>query len=159
MLNNNKDNPGKFDAKSDEDVFLGYSSYNKAYRIFNKRTLVVEESIHVTFDEHNSLSRNVMSDDVDEVEQNLEKLGIQPSSNENPQKEKDAQETSSSQQEVNEGLPKELKFVHNYPTEQILGNPSQGVRTCSSLRNICNHLVFLLHIKPKYFSNAENDEF
>ena len=90
-MNNNKDNLNKFDAKSDYGLFLKYSIYSKAYRAFNKRTLVVEESVHVTFDEHNSLSRNVVSDDIDEVEQILEKLNIQPSSNENLQKAKDAQ--------------------------------------------------------------------
>ncbi|XP_073152674.1 uncharacterized protein [Henckelia pumila] len=36
---------------SDEGIFLGYSSISKAYRVFNKRTLNVEESIHVIFDE------------------------------------------------------------------------------------------------------------
>ncbi|PKU72109.1 Retrovirus-related Pol polyprotein from transposon TNT 1-94 [Dendrobium catenatum] len=51
ILNNGKHPLGKFDPKSDEGVFLGYSSVGKAYRIFNKRTLVVEESTHVVFDE------------------------------------------------------------------------------------------------------------
>jgi len=41
-LNNGKDALGKFDAKSDESIFLGYSSQSKASRVFNKRTLVVE---------------------------------------------------------------------------------------------------------------------
>ena len=49
--NNDKDNLEKFDAKADEGIFLGYSTTSKAYRIFNKRSLVVEESIHVFFDE------------------------------------------------------------------------------------------------------------
>lgn len=39
ILNNDKDNLGKFDEKSDEDIFLGYSLTSKAYRIYNKRTL------------------------------------------------------------------------------------------------------------------------
>jgi len=30
---------------------LGYSSSRKAYRVFNKRTLVVEESVDVSFKE------------------------------------------------------------------------------------------------------------
>ena len=51
VLNNEKDNLKKFDAKSDEAIFLGYSTNSKAYRVFNKRTLIVEESIHVTFNE------------------------------------------------------------------------------------------------------------
>ena len=58
---------------------------------------VVENSVHVIFDKHNSLSRNVISNDVEEVEQNLEKLDIQPSLNENPQTEEEVQEASSSQ--------------------------------------------------------------
>ncbi|XP_073153957.1 uncharacterized protein [Henckelia pumila] len=49
--NNGKNHLTAFDAKSDEGIFLGYSSISKAYRVFNKRTLNVEESIHVIFDE------------------------------------------------------------------------------------------------------------
>ena len=47
--NNGKDNLGKFDAKSDEAIFLGYSSTSKAFWVYNKRNLQVEKSIHVVF--------------------------------------------------------------------------------------------------------------
>ena len=46
---NTKDNLEKFDSKADEGIFLGYSTSSKAYSVFNKRTLVVEESMHVFF--------------------------------------------------------------------------------------------------------------
>ena len=49
--NNEKDNLDKFDEKSDEDIFLGHATISRAYRVFNKGTLVVEETIHVIFDE------------------------------------------------------------------------------------------------------------
>ena len=49
--NNGRDNLGKIDAKFDEAIFLGYSSTSKAFLVYNKRTLQVEESIHVIFDE------------------------------------------------------------------------------------------------------------
>ena len=52
VLNNGKDQLRAFQAKSDEGVFLGYSDTSEAFRIINKRTLVVEESIHVVFDEN-----------------------------------------------------------------------------------------------------------
>ncbi|KAK8708296.1 hypothetical protein V6N13_059340 [Hibiscus sabdariffa] len=55
---------GKFDAKSDKAIFLGYSLSSKAYRVFNKRILVVEELIHVVFDD-NLLSRKDSCDDDD----------------------------------------------------------------------------------------------
>ena len=51
VLNNEKDNLEKFDAKSDEAIFLGYSTNSKAYRVFNKKTLIVEDLIHVIFNE------------------------------------------------------------------------------------------------------------
>ncbi|XP_070020896.1 uncharacterized protein [Nicotiana sylvestris] len=51
VLNNRKDQLGKFDAKNDEGIFLGYSSKSKAYKIYNKRTQCVEESVYVIFDE------------------------------------------------------------------------------------------------------------
>ncbi|KAG8639749.1 hypothetical protein MANES_14G166140v8 [Manihot esculenta] len=47
------DNLGKFDSKTNEGIFLGYSTSSKSYRVFNKRTLIVEESMHVVFDESN----------------------------------------------------------------------------------------------------------
>nr|KYP33248.1 Retrovirus-related Pol polyprotein from transposon TNT 1-94 [Cajanus cajan] len=53
VLNNGKEQLGKFDAKADEAIFLGYSTNSKAYKVYNKRTLVVEESVHVVFDETN----------------------------------------------------------------------------------------------------------
>ncbi|RDX66801.1 hypothetical protein CR513_54404, partial [Mucuna pruriens] len=41
------DNLGKFDPKSDKGTFFGYSTVSKAYRVYNSRTLTIEESIHV----------------------------------------------------------------------------------------------------------------
>nr|GFA78031.1 retrovirus-related Pol polyprotein from transposon TNT 1-94 [Tanacetum cinerariifolium] len=37
--------------KSDECIFVGYSNQSRAYRVFNKKTRVIMESIHVNFDE------------------------------------------------------------------------------------------------------------
>ena len=62
-INNGKDALGKFDPRSDEAIFLGYSSHSKAYRMFNKRTLCIEESVHVLFDETNSLVEIDAQDD------------------------------------------------------------------------------------------------
>jgi len=35
------DNIGKFDAKVDEGIFLGYSSHSHAYRVYNRMTMTV----------------------------------------------------------------------------------------------------------------------
>ena len=51
--NNGKKNLGKFDERSEEAIFLGYSSDSKAYKVHNKSSMCVEESIHIIFDEVN----------------------------------------------------------------------------------------------------------
>ncbi|GJU97091.1 putative ribonuclease H-like domain-containing protein [Tanacetum coccineum] len=43
---------GKFDGKADEGFFVGYSINSKAFRVFNRRTRIVEENLHVQFSEN-----------------------------------------------------------------------------------------------------------
>nr|GFB16051.1 retrovirus-related Pol polyprotein from transposon TNT 1-94 [Tanacetum cinerariifolium] len=45
------ENLDKMKEKGDECIFVGYSTKPRAYRVFNKRTRVIMESIHVNFDE------------------------------------------------------------------------------------------------------------
>ncbi|GJR88526.1 putative ribonuclease H-like domain-containing protein [Tanacetum coccineum] len=49
---NTKDHLGKFDGKADEGFFIGYSLNSKAFRVFNSRTRIVEESLHIRFSEN-----------------------------------------------------------------------------------------------------------
>nr|GFB99806.1 retrovirus-related Pol polyprotein from transposon TNT 1-94 [Tanacetum cinerariifolium] len=44
-----KDHLSKFDAKSDDGYFLGYSSVSKAFRVYNTRIQQIKETYHVTF--------------------------------------------------------------------------------------------------------------
>ncbi|GKE64318.1 ribonuclease H-like domain-containing protein, partial [Tanacetum coccineum] len=48
---NTIDHLGKFDGKADEAFFVGYSTNSKAFRVFNSRTRIVEENLHVKFSE------------------------------------------------------------------------------------------------------------
>ena len=57
-MNNDKDSLGKFD----EAIFLGYFTSSKIFRVFNKRTLIVKESIHVVFDKTNDLPSKKIED-------------------------------------------------------------------------------------------------
>ena len=45
----------------------------------------------------------------------------------------------------------------SHPQDQIIGDSTQRV-TCSSIRNICDHLAFLSQIEPKSIDDALNDE-
>ncbi|GJS24470.1 putative ribonuclease H-like domain-containing protein [Tanacetum coccineum] len=45
------DDVGKLKAKADIGIFVGYAPTKKAYRIYNKRTRKIQETVHVAFDE------------------------------------------------------------------------------------------------------------
>ncbi|GKB30108.1 putative ribonuclease H-like domain-containing protein [Tanacetum coccineum] len=49
---NTIDHLGKFDGKADEGFFIGYSLNSKSFRVFNSRTRIVEENMHVQFSEN-----------------------------------------------------------------------------------------------------------
>jgi len=48
---NDSEDLGKLKAKADIGIFVGYAPTKKAYRIYNKRTRKIQETINVTFDE------------------------------------------------------------------------------------------------------------
>ncbi|GKA46388.1 retrovirus-related pol polyprotein from transposon TNT 1-94 [Tanacetum coccineum] len=48
---NDSEDLGKLKAKADIEFFVGYAPNRKGYRIYNKRTRQIMETIHVTFDE------------------------------------------------------------------------------------------------------------
>nr|GEU83719.1 retrovirus-related Pol polyprotein from transposon TNT 1-94 [Tanacetum cinerariifolium] len=49
---NTIDHLGKFDGKADESFFVGYSLNSNAFRVFNSRTRIVEENLHIRFSEN-----------------------------------------------------------------------------------------------------------
>ncbi|GJZ29901.1 putative ribonuclease H-like domain-containing protein, partial [Tanacetum coccineum] len=49
---NTIDHLGKFDGKADEGFFAGYYLNSKAFRVFNSRTRIVEENLHIRFSEN-----------------------------------------------------------------------------------------------------------
>ena len=111
VLNNGKERLGKFDAKSDEAIFLGYSSTSKAFRVFNKRTLVVEESIHVVFDESNDLPsrKNEGVDDADPLIEGMKEITLKDSTTQEDEEQEDKQD------ERGEEFKNNLKVQMTYP--------------------------------------------
>ena len=105
------------------------------------------------------LSKKESVDDDLGLETYMERLqiedGIQQEENEVDPKEKRLPLALPSLQQVqsesNQYFSKEWKFVINRPQDKIIGSPSSGVRTRSSLRNICNNLAFISQIEPKKY--------
>ena len=86
--NNGKSALEKFDPKSDEGIFVGYSSVEKSYKVFNKRTLVIEETIHVVFDESGNLEEpNIVEEEIEENSQKIDRLNLEENVEENFERE------------------------------------------------------------------------
>ncbi|GJW41689.1 retrovirus-related pol polyprotein from transposon TNT 1-94 [Tanacetum coccineum] len=104
---NSKVHLTKFDPKSYEGVFLGYSQTSKAYIALNKETMIIEESLNVSFDEcfPEPKSSPLVKDDriIEPVVKNPVR---------SPSLEANASES---------GYPKSLKEVRGYPIKQVIG--------------------------------------
>ena len=48
---NDKDHLGKLDAKSDVEMFLGYSTNSSAFRVYNSRTKLIDDKVNMVFDD------------------------------------------------------------------------------------------------------------
>ncbi|GKF16598.1 hypothetical protein Tco_0061516, partial [Tanacetum coccineum] len=58
---NDNEDLGKFDAKADIRIFIGYAPAKKAFRIYNRRTRIITKTIHVTFDELTAMASEQFS--------------------------------------------------------------------------------------------------
>ena len=74
-IKRNEDGLGKFDFRTNEGIFLGYSSTKKVYRCYNKRLHNIIESAYVRIDDRKP--RRVRSHDSVENTNNEEKEGLQ----------------------------------------------------------------------------------
>ncbi|GKA48753.1 retrovirus-related pol polyprotein from transposon TNT 1-94 [Tanacetum coccineum] len=143
---NTKDCLTKFDPKSYEGVFLGYSQNSKAYIILNKHTRKIKESLNVTFDETPPPSKTspLVDDDLDEEEavreigkKNLENIV--------------EDETLEIDEIVN------IKESKNHPIENVIGNLNQRTLR-SQAQNQSNFYCFISTIEPKNVNETLGDE-
>ncbi|GJR57417.1 retrovirus-related pol polyprotein from transposon TNT 1-94 [Tanacetum coccineum] len=57
------ENLDKMKEKGDSCIFVGYSTQSRSYRVYNKRTKVIVETIHVNFDEFPQMASDHVSSD------------------------------------------------------------------------------------------------
>ncbi|KAJ9557430.1 hypothetical protein OSB04_012044 [Centaurea solstitialis] len=211
---NNKDNLGKFDSKSDDGIFLGYSSISKTYHVFNKRRQTIEETIHVRFDEsgptfphpQDNAEINQWADSffqvpnipiADPTPQDLpdafeetplppSQISIPPIINatpitqvtpepDQPTSSEDFFQTTVSEPaptttnllpnpSINEAStsgqvyqPPALRWTKDHPIDQVLRNPSSGVKTRRQSGNVCLYVNFISENEPKEIGDALRD--
>jgi len=167
ILNNRKNNLGKFDPKADEGTFLGYSLHNHAYRVYNRRIMVVEESMHVAFDETDhkvQKSIKITADDDEPVNQKIvtDQLGKSEKDNQSDE----AQSIEPQDQPIESGtgaattsteLPREWMVPRNLSPDNIIGQVQKGVTTRRSMNHFCEHMAFVSQVEPKSVGEALED--
>nr|GEW01398.1 hypothetical protein [Tanacetum cinerariifolium] len=184
----------------DECIFVGYSTQSRAYRVFNKRTRVIMESIHVNFDELPQMASDQLSSDPVPECQNMalnhDSLSPAIQRHKNvPQADRTV--TTSNEldllfslmfDELLNGSSKVVsksfavsaadalnqqtyaendqvaddEFINtkDHPLEQVIGNPSQSVRTRRQLESNAEMCMFTLTVsrtKPKNIKEAMAD--
>ncbi|GJX69045.1 hypothetical protein Tco_0304772 [Tanacetum coccineum] len=56
-------NLDKMKEKGDSCILVGYSTQSKGYRVYNKRTRLIVESIHLRFDKIKEMSETSVAND------------------------------------------------------------------------------------------------
>ncbi|GKB28410.1 retrovirus-related pol polyprotein from transposon TNT 1-94, partial [Tanacetum coccineum] len=62
-LTRDGENLDKMKEKGDPCILVGYSTQSKGYRVYNKRTRLIVESIHIRFDEIKEMSKTSVAND------------------------------------------------------------------------------------------------
>jgi len=151
ILNNGKENLGKFDAKFDEGIHIGYALNGHAYRGFNKRLLTVEESMHVVFDETDNCIPKSVTDD-------LECDDLKSVLNKNELIHIDSDDSHAVKEPtVSADLPKEWKTPRDVTLDNVIGNIEKGVSTRNFLNNLCETMAFVSQEEPKNLNEALKD--
>ena len=154
ILNNGKESLGKFDEKVDVGIFLSYSLSSHAYRIYNKRLVTVEESIHVNFYETNHAEKESQRNLAEEDEhittlKNLENC---------PEKQPTVFERQPVEFLQQDELPQEWRIPRDLSVENIIGQIQKGVSTKRTISNYCKHMTIVSQVELKSISEALKDE-
>ena len=141
---------------------MKYCENKRDFKIYNRKPLVIEEAIHVTFDESiDDISKSSCEDDDVGVQERLKNLTIHDQ--DNAPLENNSNDDQTLEENVkNDGTPKDLprawKFDQNHPKELIIGDPSEKVRTHSSTKQLMDNFALVSHFESKNVVDALKDK-
>nr|GFA77690.1 hypothetical protein [Tanacetum cinerariifolium] len=156
---NDREDIGKLGAKGDIGLFIGYFANFVAYRVYNRRTKKIMETMNVTFDE-----LSVMA-----FEQNSSRLaGLEGDLFVNPFATPSTESVVSSTQYVNPSnmhtfyqlYPHNYQWTKDHPLDQVIGEPSRPVLTRNQLKtdgDMCIYALIVSFMEPKSVKEALTD--
>ncbi|GJX92656.1 retrovirus-related pol polyprotein from transposon TNT 1-94 [Tanacetum coccineum] len=180
---NDHEDLGKFDAKANIRIFVGYAPAKNAFRIFNRRTQIITETIH-GFNELTTMASNQFSSgpglhymtsvtSIPEVaapraevladspvstsiDQDAPSTSI-PSSQEHELSPIISQGSSSNVRQLHTPLEHLGRWTKDHPIANVIGDLSRSVSTRKQLETDamwCYFDAFLTSVEPKNFKQA-----
>nr|GEX04574.1 retrovirus-related Pol polyprotein from transposon TNT 1-94 [Tanacetum cinerariifolium] len=148
---------GKLKEKGDIEVFVGYSKESAAFRIYNKRTLKIHESVNevgVPSSNTQSISNNMVPN-VDEAStsHNVFNEGLEDAYFDTSTSFHDPSNVHTFYQPY----PHEKKWTKDHPLHKIIDDPKSSVRTRGQLANLCLFSCLLSSIEPANVAKAFKD--
>ena len=169
---NDREQLGKFQAKSDKSVFLGYSINSRAYRVFNLRTKTIMESINVVVDDFADDSKKEEGIYlVDEAEDQLQKINVTPDvvmQDVEENKIEPSIATTSAMKDVTDIFDPTIRdpptrIEKNHPTVNIIGEFTDGIQTRDkpkrNYQDMVKYVCYTSSIEPKNVKEALQDEY
>ncbi|GAA0163659.1 hypothetical protein LIER_19468 [Lithospermum erythrorhizon] len=146
----------KFNVKSDEGIFLGYSRNSRALCVFNKRTKVVMESMNV-----NMLNQGL---ETCEEDAKVNSFAINNSPNSTSGATTDESGADNSCHDIRSiQLAKQIQ--KNYPVDNIIGQLDHGITTrrkepvdYRKMVRLIDQSCFISKLEPKNIDKALKDE-
>lgn len=108
----NKDKQHKFNTKAYKGVSIGYSTTRRVCRVYNRRTLVVEESVLAAFEESSFNHINVHNDE--------DATGDTLKNNQTAQR--SSLKAAYRSDNPTDDVPRDWRLVHDHANDEILGN-------------------------------------
>ena len=152
-IKRNEDDLGKFDSRTDEGIFLGYSSTKKAYRGYNKRLHKIVESVDVKVDDIKPRKEKNLDSIENTCDDEIKDLKKDESIH-NEEEDKEKEDT----QEYAEYFPRpgtktpSIRVQKDHPESQIMGDKNARVKTRRQIPDVEQALLSI--VEPKNFTEA-----
>ena len=102
--------------------------------------MIIEESIHVAFDETNPILPR--KDTLDDISDSLEGMHIHGEEHKGKGKGND-EDFQIDETKTSTDLPREWRTSRYHPLDNIIGDISKGVTTRHSPKDVCNNMAFV----------------
>ncbi|KAA0045248.1 gag-pol polyprotein [Cucumis melo var. makuwa] len=156
----------KWDVKSDQWIFLGYSQNSRAYRVFNIKSETVMEKINVVV---NDFESNVNQFNIEDDETHVTPDVTYTPLDEMPKGDLQPDSAKTNSNITDEVINNETVLIpsahvkKNHPSSSIIGDPSTGITTRRKEKvdyaKMIADLCYVSAIEPTSVENALKDEY